>query len=450
MERRLESLKSELAFVLDQSSQRLRRALALTPRAAGVPEGFDPVLDGVERTLCAARRTGLLVELRDLRVAYWDRSFRGGSGPDTLALVDAEGRVYSQNGEDGLLRAVFGRIGTTNCFFVEFGVESGEECGTRLLLVKEGWRGVWIEADSLSVQRARDVFKDRPVGILESFVTTKNVLDLFSAGEVPEEPDLLVIDVDGNDYWLWKRIATRYRPRVAMIEVNARITPERRWVHPYESGLVWDRTCRFGASLAALRKLATEFGYEAVCCDSQGVNVIFLRTDLMPTLLRGQNLPAQIYHPPRYDRFFFGHPIDLSDSGRAMEPLALETLRRGIQIRGHQLWWRWVRRTPGEEFLLPVSLRNRTDRVLSAAHPNPIRLGYRWIPSAAPLDGDAEYGIRTPLTAPIYPGQRATQGILVRSPAQAGRYELCLTFVQENVAWGDALGVAHHVPVEVC
>src|SRR5947207_184238 len=34
-----------------------------------------------------------------------------------------EGKVYSQNGEDGILEAIFRKIGTSNRFGVEFGVE---------------------------------------------------------------------------------------------------------------------------------------------------------------------------------------------------------------------------------------------------------------------------------------------------------------------------------------
>ena len=38
-------------------------------------------------------------------------------------------QVYSQNGEDGILQALFGYFGTTNKRFVEFGAEDGAEDG---------------------------------------------------------------------------------------------------------------------------------------------------------------------------------------------------------------------------------------------------------------------------------------------------------------------------------
>ena len=45
-------------------------------------------------------------------------------------LSAAELRVFSQNGEDGVLAEIFSKIGTTNQFFVEFGVQDGIECNS--------------------------------------------------------------------------------------------------------------------------------------------------------------------------------------------------------------------------------------------------------------------------------------------------------------------------------
>src|SRR5262245_5040521 len=58
-----------------------------------------------------------------------------------LDLRNFERRVYSQNGEDGILEEIFRRVGTTNRFFVEFGVESGAECNCARLALEEGWQG---------------------------------------------------------------------------------------------------------------------------------------------------------------------------------------------------------------------------------------------------------------------------------------------------------------------
>lgn len=55
-------------------------------------------------------------------------------------LAHHERKVYSQNGEDGVLEAIFAAIGVTNRFFVEFGCEDATECNTAFLL-EQGWQG---------------------------------------------------------------------------------------------------------------------------------------------------------------------------------------------------------------------------------------------------------------------------------------------------------------------
>src|SRR5437588_4792407 len=55
-----------------------------------------------------------------------------------------ERRVYSQNGEDGIIQEILGRVGTAAEFFVEIGVESGRECNCARLALQEEWRGVFI------------------------------------------------------------------------------------------------------------------------------------------------------------------------------------------------------------------------------------------------------------------------------------------------------------------
>ena len=80
-----------------------------------------------------------------------------------------------------------------------------------------------------------------------------------SAG-VPEEPDVVSIDVDGNDYWIWRAL-TAFRPRAGDRRVQRRAGPASRRVMPYTPGFRWDGTSAYGASLGALEDLAAEKGY---------------------------------------------------------------------------------------------------------------------------------------------------------------------------------------------
>lgn len=59
-----------------------------------------------------------------------------------------EKKVYSQNGEDGIIEYIFSNIGTTNKFCVEFGVGNGFECNTVYLQEEKGWKGLMMDYGS--------------------------------------------------------------------------------------------------------------------------------------------------------------------------------------------------------------------------------------------------------------------------------------------------------------
>jgi methyltransferase FkbM-like protein len=199
---------------------------------------------------------------------------------DPANLMNFERRVFSQNGEDGILAEIFRRLGAGGRSFVEFGIEDGRQNCTRRLLEEEGWTGLWMEGSAAYVASARGRFAGLPVRVEPARVDAENVEELFARFGVPAEPDLLVIDIDGNDWWVWRALQ-RFRPRVVVVEYNASHPPGDDWVLPYDPAHCWDYTLRYGASLDAYARLGAEKGYALVGCDAHGVNAFFVRRDLL-------------------------------------------------------------------------------------------------------------------------------------------------------------------------
>lgn len=195
-------------------------------------------------------------------------------------LAGHELKVFSQNGEDGVLAEIFHRTGTTTRWFVEFGIGSGLEGNSVLLADVAGWEGLFIEGSPGLHAQLNDKYSaiDR-VRVACALVSAENVEHLFEAAGVPTDLDLLSIDIDGNDYWVWQAIA-RYRPTVVVVEYNGAIDPAARLVQPYEPGQGWDGTDFYGASLGALDHLGTSKGYRLVHADLTGTNAFFVRDDL--------------------------------------------------------------------------------------------------------------------------------------------------------------------------
>jgi len=63
------------------------------------------------------------------------------------------------------------------------------------------------------------------------------------------EIDLLSLDIDGNDIWVWQAIRS-ISPRVMIIEYNATYAPPLCNAVPYQRDRIYGGTSYFGASLA--------------------------------------------------------------------------------------------------------------------------------------------------------------------------------------------------------
>lgn len=201
---------------------------------------------------------------------------------NSLCLEQYGYKVYSQNDEDGIIQEIFDRIGTTNRSFVEFGVQNGLESNCHYLLHK-GWNGLFIEGDEKACDEIRVKF--RPVidngklHLTNAYINRDNINELIGdtyTGDI----DLLSIDIDGNDYHVWKAIDI-VNPRVVIIEYNGKFSPDVEWIMAYYEHHVWRGGSDWhGASLKSLEILGRQKGYQLVGTNLSGANAFFVRNDL--------------------------------------------------------------------------------------------------------------------------------------------------------------------------
>ncbi len=198
-----------------------------------------------------------------------------------------ERRRWSQGGEDGLLETLFTRIGLTNRFLVEFGCGDGAQCNAAAW-IRDGWKGLMM--DGLIPPSQSDL------PIHQEWISAETIVPLFHKHRVPERFDLLSIDIDGNDYWVWKAIP--HRPRVVVIEYNGNLPPSPPVTIPYDPHFRWRGGDHYGASLGALAKLGAQKGYRLIYCTQAGVNAVFVDETLLP------NGPhpslEELYRPANY------------------------------------------------------------------------------------------------------------------------------------------------------
>lgn len=192
-------------------------------------------------------------------------------------LYDFRSNVYSQFGEDGMVETLFNLIGVKSKKCIEFGAWDGIYLSnTANLFTNHGWEAVLIECDR---EKFKELIKNvscykcscicEAVGIndqsLEN-ILTKNKVD-FS------EIDLLSIDIDGNDYYVFESLE-KLKPRVVICEYNSTIPSSCDVFAPYKDSV---QGVGFGASVGALNRIAKQKGYTLVGLTD--VNAFFIRND---------------------------------------------------------------------------------------------------------------------------------------------------------------------------
>jgi hypothetical protein len=203
--------------------------------------------------------------------------------PPPYDLLSQRFRYRSQNEEDGLLLALFKRIGTTDRRCVEIGC--GSNGGNSGFLVQEcGWTGLMVDANRSKVSIVKVRYAGHPVTVVKHRVTSDDVNSLMAAHGFVGEVDFLSIDIDGVDFWVWEAL-TACTPRVVALEYNWLFGPDRAVTVPndpdFRVGAQGTRSYR-GASLMALVHLGQRKGYRLVA--TERVNAIFIRNDIAPEI----------------------------------------------------------------------------------------------------------------------------------------------------------------------
>ena len=152
-------------------------------------------------------------------------------------------------------------------------------------MINDNWSGLVVDSAKSNVDfiRQDDIHWRYDIKAVCSFITRENVNRLIRENIQEADIGLLVIDVDGNDYWIWKAIDA-VRARIVVCEYNGIFGCEHSVTVPYDENFVRARKHHshlyWGASLAALCLLAEDKCYVFVGCNSNGNNAFFVRKDV--------------------------------------------------------------------------------------------------------------------------------------------------------------------------
>ena len=197
-------------------------------------------------------------------------------------------KYNSQAGEDGLIEYIFNNIGTDSKYCVEIGAGQIKNTPNCKYFMDNGWDGIMFER----------IKKKNPSEIREQYnirkeaISDKNINEVLLKYNVPENVDFISLDIDGQDYYVWK--AMKFRPKVFLVEFNEGLDSEVNKVMNYdpEHYRHRDKTYYYGASIKAFKNLGIEKGYTLLC--KVGRNLVFILDKLLPEKI---DRDVKIIHP---------------------------------------------------------------------------------------------------------------------------------------------------------
>ncbi|CAN5337310.1 hypothetical protein BH11BAC5_BH11BAC5_30040 [soil metagenome] len=197
-------------------------------------------------------------------------------------LRNTEFSVFSQFGDDGIIQYLIKKIKSITEYFIEFGVENYLESNTRFLLQNNNWSGLILDGSKelVSTIMKQQFYWKHDLTAVNAFINAENINDLLSGS--PSQPGLLHIDIDGNDYWIWKAIK-KIEADIVIMEYNSVFGSERAITIPYYSDFNRAKyhysNLYAGASITALCDLAEDKGYLFIGSNSAGNNAYFVKKE---------------------------------------------------------------------------------------------------------------------------------------------------------------------------
>jgi len=187
--------------------------------------------------------------------------------------------IYSQNGEDGVIEELLNRLNITNGWVCEFGAWDGKKCSNTFNLVKnKQFKAIFIEGDN---NKYNDLLKTVdefptivPIKAYVDYNNTQHSLDnLLKNTDIPNDFDILSIDIDSFDYQVWKSVKV-YKPKIVIIEINSSVKAnDSEWIHTPNKYQ--------GTGFKPTYDLGIEKGYKFVLHTG---NMFFVREDLFDKL----------------------------------------------------------------------------------------------------------------------------------------------------------------------
>lgn len=230
-------------------------------------------------------------------------------------LNDTGFRVFSQFEEDGKLLFILAMTGMKNKTFLEIGSDDGINSNCANLVFNFGYHGLFLDGNERAIKRGEFFYKKYPHPYMYqptfkcAKVTAENINQLVSQAGFSGEIDVLSIDIDGNDYWIWNALDV-VQPNVVIIETHVEFGL-RNIVVPYDPNYFYPgkHPVYHGASPVAMVNLGKKKGYRLVGANDLGFNFIFVRNGIAEKELPEVSVESVLKHPSVKESWKLFEPV---------------------------------------------------------------------------------------------------------------------------------------------
>ena len=200
-------------------------------------------------------------------------------------LSDIEFKVYSQWGEDGIVDWLVDKLPQIPKKFLEIGTQDYRESNTRFLLINRNWDGFLIEADKEAIKniKSQRVYWRYNLTAINEFITKDNINKIIKKNNIPKKLGLLSLDIDGNDYWILKKLSS-LDPSIIICEYNSIFGINKSITVPYKKNFIRSKehysNLYYGASIQAFINVMKIKNYHLLGTNSAGNNAFFIKRNL--------------------------------------------------------------------------------------------------------------------------------------------------------------------------
>lgn len=220
----------------------------------------------------------------DLKILTSKILINQNSKKESKDINEHEFRAFSQFGEDGIIQFLIKNVKDIPKSFIEFGVEDYEESNTRFLLLNNNWSGLILDSDIKNINKIKKSYYywKHDLIVQNKFIDIENINSIIEEYLKGKLLGILSIDIDGNDYWIFKKLdLEKFKPIFIISEYNSILGKEHSLTIPYKADFIRQNNSveklYYGSSIKAISNLAKEKGYSLLGSNLNGNNLFFVR-----------------------------------------------------------------------------------------------------------------------------------------------------------------------------